>query len=226
MLEAQHTEFDLKIIPVGEFPYVKTIMFNNMVMDTEQVDTFISWGGEGNYIIKDAVNSSKYNMLDNYEITRCENLTDSDLGIRWALENSKRIEKKRKLSIKEQWKDLGSHGWLDTKGEFYNVSGFHLDFADDYIYDNDLTEQYRIFHKNNDYRPLSSEYLESIGWVRIQGSYDRQYVKNAYFHTINNIQMKKLTLICMKYNSDFKEVIENSEWDWEFQKRIRKENIL
>lgn len=274
MEQQLHTEIDLKITPIGAEPYVQTHLFENIVLDADGADEYISWGNERNDILKDAVYYSPFAALENYEVIRCDVFTYGDLeqrelmkqiadtkpkkklgkvtsiemtegvniqsiddvvelteeekvsiasanGIKWALANSDRLAQKKKVSLEEQWKDLGSNGWLNPKGEFFEVA-WHVNFASEYIErDYNLDEAYERFRDDdNHWNENSCDFLESLGWIRIQGdrSGNRHYVENAQFRSINYIQMRKLTLICMKYGADFKKVIGNSEWDWNLSK--------
>lgn len=275
-----HTEIDLRITPLGGDPYIQTHLFENIELNAEEADDYISWGNERNDIIKDAVYWSPYASLDNYEVIRCDVFTLVELeerkntrakkikkirkprktkepeiktivvdectniqsveeivelteeekvsiasanGIRWALDNSERLAQRVQVSLEEQWKDLGCNGWLKPSGEFIEVE-WHVLYARDYVDDDPhLDEKYHEFIMDkNHWNKCIYDFMEELGWVRVQGdrSKNKHYVENAYFRKINHIQMKKLTLICMKYKADFKKVIESSEWRWKQKRNI------
>lgn len=143
-------------------------------------------------------------------------------GIKWALDNSNRLANKKKISIEEQWKDIGTNGFIKPNGEFVEAV-WHIDYANQYLYENDLDERYHdIIEKD---RPMGiqspTEFLEHMGWVRIQGDRDdtQNYIENAHFKTINNTQLKVLNLMCLKYNKKFEDLVYSSEWMWELSRK-------
>lgn len=112
---------------------------------------------------------------------------------------------------------------MKPSGEFIEVE-WHMQYANHYLEDNPrLDDMYHNFIRDdNHWNSCIYDFMEEIGWVRIQGdrSSNQYYVENAYFRKINNIQMKKLVLICLKYGADFKKVTEVSEWNWKRRNNI------
>lgn len=227
MLPKTHTEFTVKIKPVGQRSYKKTYLFKNILIDDiEELDEYISWGCDGNWIIKEAVDIAKYNILDDYRIISLINLSDSDLGIRWALENSNRVEKLRKKQFIKNTTHLFYNGWIKPNGEFIKIDydQFHIDYAEWYIYDNDLKDD---FYKEHDkhFSMSQSDYMEKIlGWVRVQGR--RNTLGNASFSKITNAQMRTLLELCFKYDKSFKEVVYHSEWAWQKELEFKRNKKL
>ena len=219
-----HTVIVLEILPGGGKPYSETYLFDNVVMDDITADDYISWGGERNDIIKDAVNKSKYQQLENYEIIKCSNLSDCDLGARWGIENSNRLEKKKKKNFTQDTKELSNHGWINPQGRFFKVNGFHMDWADGWIYRNNKEDRYNEWlDKSHEWdRKIdgysyhnASTYLEVLGWIRLQGSRISDmtpYIKDAHFEKFSDAQYITLSNICDKYGANFKTVIECSNW--------------
>lgn len=222
MLKPQHSEIRLIIKPVGEDQYEETHLLKNIILNIDSADEYIGWGGERNDIVSDAKYRSKFNLLENWWIESCENLSDSDLGIRWALENSNRLDEKRNKKFNIDAKNLGNHGWLNPNGEFFKVDGFHIDWAESHIWKNNLNKKYRnwmfadMMHNDSISKTHStSDFLEHIGWIRIQGSRNKNhtpYVESAWFSKINDKQLLTLIRMCKKYNSDLTTVIECSDW--------------
>lgn len=227
MLPKKHTEIGIIITPVGDEPIKQTFLFKDVVLNTiDDVENYVSWGGDANWILSNAQYISTYGILDNWEITRHELFTDSDLGIRWAIENSNRLEEKRKKSLEEEFKSIGCHGFINPSGEFIKVPMWHLHWAEDYIDSNGLYERYMNDKKHrNMFSGFSPcDFLESIGWVRVKGDRNNDnYVENAFFKTINNAQLKTLNLICLKYDKPFKKVVYHSEWLWNLEKNKKHE---
>lgn len=190
------------------------------MLDIQEADEIMIYGGELNHLIEDAVDSSQFYQLENWGVDKVEHLSDCDLGAENALIRMDEV-RKRKLKKNSQTDYILEYVnfWLDKNGIFHHVFGpgdgcpnwikesSHVEWASQTLDEMGMTFEKRY----NLYGGLdSSDILEKMGYIRILGWGKGGYVFSTSEYP-NEKQWKSLLDFCMlknisipKWNSKYK----------------------